>query len=589
MRVSTTGATLVSTTEDGAFTIDDEDDDENDNEESREDRKQPLSGYGIIKEKQDSFVGRTIDIFLEEAYESILDLEEDVGFKRWRYYGMVLILGSVNTVNAVLYSNTMYLLADESFQNDILNNDDATKGAILSGILLAGMILGGLIAPFLGGGRKSLIVLGLLTNLFGSIVMAATSSYEGLLVGRLMAGVGTGFNLPAVTALTTELSPPSQRGALVAIVDSHWTLGAIVLGIIGLGVFGFFQASWRVFLLCCSFVPLVSLLFVICFVVESPRHLALQGRYNEASDSVNIVAGRLGYSPEDGEVDGDDEEPLTKTPTTNGHEQEEQQLHFPTTPRRLTPQEIQHHFEAQKRLSRSVSSPSTLQQTKMLFQGRQRRNTLMLLVLWVCLSSVGSLGMWLTSLLEEVHIQHVYFSTLLTALAAVPGNALAIWLLDRIGRTKVFLVAMTLTAVTLAYFALLARNSGDDIKPVQIVICASLYNSLLSCGWNAVMVMSGELFATQLRYAGFALCATAGRVCSFSSQFWNGALMEQPSAQLLVACVIACTGALATLICAADDLTRHSVDDVVGCSSAKDRTDDAEGDQIEFVKLPQVA
>jgi len=514
-----------------------------------------ISEYGAIPSSD----VRTIDSYLEDALQRTnTNAVAGVNIRRLKYYGMVLVLGSVNTVSAVLYSNSMYLLADKSFQSEILHNDYAKKGAFLSGISLLGMLVGGMIAPCLVKGRKPMVLLGLFGNFCGSIIMAVSPSYSGLVFGRCISGIGTGLSLPAVTSLITELSPQSQRGALVALVDSHWTVGFILLAMMALIVFGYLQLSWRVFLVVCSLSPLVSLILVQFFVVESPRHLAIQGFYTEAANAVNYVAQLLDCN----------------SPRTCFTRDEEEQHVYPAKVKPLTILEIHHHVKRQIISEGSTESPSIILQTIWLFQGHQRQNTITLLFLWLSLSSVGSLGLWLTAVMEKLNIQHLYISSLITAVVIVPGNIVAISLLDRIGRTKVFLTSMTLLTMSLAYFSFLASQDVDTLRPAQIVICVSLYNSLLSCCWNAVMVMTGELFPTELRYAGLALCATAGRLCSFSSQFWNGALMSQPSYQLLVACGISTFGVLIAVLRAADDMTLLNVKDLVQCENHSVTNDD---------------
>jgi MFS family permease len=516
---------------------------------------------------------RTIDSFLEEAYH--FDGQNSLPCcgkicRRWPYYRMVIVIGSVNVVNTIQYECIRYLLADDEFQTDILNNKDDTLGPLLAGLILMGMIVGGLLTSLLEsvptaaswvGGRKSMLCCGLCFNLAGSLIMAASGHFTTIAIGRFLCGVGTGFTIAASTAIMTELAPPGERGFFVAIVDSHWTVGGIFLASTALVCFGFFSISWRTFLALCTLAPLTALILVYCFVPESPRYLAMEGEFQKSADVVNDLAQRLGYFNQLSEL-GDIRAPLSKS---NGQGASFRDDHVDvadadaiTAPTPLSVEEVKHYFSTKKATSEEEAN-SYWKSTLATFQSLCSGNTTKLLFVWMSLSSVGSLSMWLTALFKEVHIQHIYLSTLLTAVSILPGNFAAILLLDRVGRNKVYTGTMILMSFTLAYFSYVA--TGASLKPFQIVLSASIYNSLLSCGWNAVMVMSGEAFPTRTRYSGLALLATAGRLCGFFSQFWNGALMDEPGKQLSVACGIALVGAFTSWCCSVDEMAQQSVDD----------------------------
>lgn len=101
---------------------------------------------------------------------------------------------------------------------------DALKGphlSLITSILSAGTFFGALIAGDVSDfiGRKYTIVIGCGIYIVGVIIQIATSpgSALGLIVaGRLIAGIGVGFESAIVILYMSEICPRKVRGALVA-------------------------------------------------------------------------------------------------------------------------------------------------------------------------------------------------------------------------------------------------------------------------------------------------------------------------------------------------------------------------------------
>ncbi|KAF9366230.1 hypothetical protein BGX34_004919 [Mortierella sp. NVP85] len=138
-------------------------------------------------------------------------------------------------------------------------------------VLVATLTLGGLIgALFLGSGlanhlgRRRASMLNSFSLLFGSLVMGTASTYQAMLVGRFLIGIGCGVVTVIVPMYLAEVSPPEHRGSL----------------------------GWRTILLTGAALSALQM-FLLPFCVESPRFLALQpGGAVKAKRALQILRGR---------------------------------------------------------------------------------------------------------------------------------------------------------------------------------------------------------------------------------------------------------------------------------------------------------
>ncbi|CAA7391016.1 unnamed protein product [Spirodela intermedia] len=141
----------------------------------------------------------------------------------------------------------------------------------------------------LGGGKTSDIVgrkwtIGLAAIVFqsGAIVMACAPSFQFLMIGRLMAGVGIGFGVMIAPVYIAEISPAMARGTLTSFPEIFINIG-ILLGYISNYIFSGLPAhvSWRI-MLAVGILPSIFIAFALFLIPESPRWLVMQNRAEEA-------------------------------------------------------------------------------------------------------------------------------------------------------------------------------------------------------------------------------------------------------------------------------------------------------------------
>jgi len=152
-----------------------------------------------------------------------------------------------------------------------------TKGD--EGLIILANNVGMLIGAFLFGwladlwGRRRTFMLTLALYSVGMGLTAFASSASDLAAIRLFTGLGLGGELPVVASLVSELSPPGRRGRNVVLLESFWSVGAILAAAIAYFVFPSF--GWRAPLLALSAVALYALA-IRATLPESPQWLRLR-------------------------------------------------------------------------------------------------------------------------------------------------------------------------------------------------------------------------------------------------------------------------------------------------------------------------
>jgi len=161
--------------------------------------------------------------------------------------------------------------------------------AITPAFCIVGALLHGALADHFG---RRLGLVSAVSFLFaGPLVMASTSGLTGLLVGRMLVGIGIGAGMLVVTIYVAELVPASQRGRLVACQEVALNVGICLGFLMGWLLLGTTD-DWRWMLLVGSILPLplIVVLFTVyltgaddnALLAETPRWLAKQKRWDSA-------------------------------------------------------------------------------------------------------------------------------------------------------------------------------------------------------------------------------------------------------------------------------------------------------------------
>ena len=481
---------------------------------------------------------RSLDGYLQHAYDSTAASSSSASSTmqqikhQWRYMLIITALGISSAADAAEMFTIGYVLGDPGFQQEILQGNLATGGALVAGILNVGLIIGGLGAGSSEGrlGRKYILLVGLLITSLAGFGCAAVPNVGLFALCRFLAGMGIGPVLASTAPLATELSPPKERGFVVSVANSFWTVGLIANGIWAYIVFEWLQLSWRIFVAICTFPSVIGGILIWWLVPESPRHLALQGQYDRAARSANKIALALGYR---GAL--------------------------------IQDTEIEHHFtDAGRRPSQIIngSLPPTFQgklregseKIKRVLEKDLRKPTLTIMTLWI--------GQWLVTIFRKLQVENLYAHFILLNCACIPGNIASAVLTDRIGRNRFFTFAMLIASVALfGTAAVVFTAGGDDLasQTGRIILCTSFFYASMTGLYTCLYVMASELFPTNVRSTGVALCSTFGRIAGVLCMYLNGALIETPATLLAVGGAFLVVGSIISVVLPPNEMAKLPV------------------------------
>jgi putative MFS transporter len=340
--------------------------------------------------------------------------------------------------------------------------DPGQRGFIASATFV-GMFLGAAVAGRLADryGRRGVFTVTLVIFSIGSALSALAPTFETLLVARIIAGLGLGGELPVAATLVSELSPRSQRGRMIVLLESFWAWGTILAGIIAITILPAYGWRWA---FAVGALPALYVAYLRRALPESPRYLAEHGRAPEADAVVRRIERAGGGAL------------LTLAP---------------------------------------VIAPARAGKTRLseLLSRRYAKRTVMLWILWfgVVLTYYG-MFLWIPSLLvsrgfDDVRPGQANMLFFLSTLAQVPGYFSAAWLVERWGRKPTLVLYLLGTALSAFMFG---NVGAGEIAPVLLWL--SLLSFFNLGAWGVLYSYTPELYPTSVRASGFGVAAAVGRI-----------------------------------------------------------------------------
>ncbi|KAF5905545.1 solute carrier family 2, facilitated glucose transporter member 6, partial [Clarias magur] len=118
----------------------------------------------------------------------------------------------------------------------------------------------------------------------GFLMMAAAHQVWLLLLGRLLTGFAGGITASSIPVYVSEISHPGVRGALGSGPQIMAVFGSLALYLLGLVL------HWR-WLAVAGEVPVLIMLFLLCFMPNSPRYLITNNKRDEATRALKWLRG----------------------------------------------------------------------------------------------------------------------------------------------------------------------------------------------------------------------------------------------------------------------------------------------------------
>ncbi|KAI8011513.1 putative polyol transporter 4 [Camellia lanceoleosa] len=349
----------------------------------------------------------------------------------------------------------------------------------LSVVSLFGSLAGGRTSDAIG--RKWTMGLAAIIFQTGAAIMTFASTFQILMIGRLLSGIGIGFGGMIAPVYIAEISPTIARGSLTSFPEIFINLG-ILLGYVSNYAFSGFSVhlNWRI-MLAVGILPSVFIGFALFIIPESPRWLVMQNRVEAAR------AVLLKTIENESEVEERLGEILLAAGIGNAEKYE------------------------QKPVWRELLSPSPALR-RMLVTGFGIQ----------CFQQITGID------------ATVYYSPQIFKVAGIAGNSkllaatvavgvtktafilVAILLIDKLGRKPLLYIStigMTICLFCLGLTLLLFKHTPFGIGMAILLVCGNV--AFFSVGIGPVCwVLTSEIFPLRLRAQASALGSVGNRVCS---------------------------------------------------------------------------
>ncbi|OQD63509.1 hypothetical protein PENPOL_c009G00062 [Penicillium polonicum] len=195
--------------------------------------------------------------------------------------------GYINGVNGI----EMWVDIIEPGRTTLTASHSSLIVSILSAGTFFGAVLAGDVAEWFG--RKWTVICGCVIYAIGIVIQMLTGIGGNALgiiaAGRLIAGIGVGFESAIVILYISEICPKSVRGAIVACYQFCVTIGLMLASCLVYGTenrpdTGSFRIPIAI-----QFVWAIVLAVGLIFLPDSPRYFVKKGRIDEARKALCIV------------------------------------------------------------------------------------------------------------------------------------------------------------------------------------------------------------------------------------------------------------------------------------------------------------
>ena len=324
----------------------------------------------------------------------------------------------------------------------------------LIGIGFLGQLVGAIAFGWLAehwGRRRSMLATLLIFSL-GALACAAATSYTMLFWLRFVQGIGLGGEIPLMAAYVNEFAKAKGRGRFSISIQVLFSIGLSAVALVGVYVVPHWGWQWMFVI---GAIPALIAIPMRRVLPESPRWLASQGRYDEADralSGIETVAAREG---------------LTVPPL---------------------PADLPAVIKARPRV-------------RDLFKGIYLRRTISVWLLWIGAYFVSyGITAWMPSLFRTVYhldIQQSLNYGLINNVFGLCGSFMALYLIEAIGRRKMFIFSLGGCSIFLLSFAFLPQLSAVGTLAVATAGFFFLSSTLLS-----LATYTAEIYPTHLRALG---------------------------------------------------------------------------------------
>lgn len=366
-----------------------------------------------------------------------------------------------------------------------------TEGVATSSLVFAaavGALFGGRISDGIGR-RKTIIVLAILFFL-GTVIVVFTPNVAVLVAGRICLGLAVGGASTVVPVYLAELAPYEIRGSItgrneVAIVIGQ--LSAFVINAVLGNTLGHMDHVWRFMFAICA-IPAICLFIGMLRMPESPRWLVDQGREKEA---------------------------LAVLQTVRPEGRAEAEL--------LDVEEIAHEEQEQRTGLGAILTNRWLLRILLIGIGVAMTQQL------TGINSIMYYGQ-IVLIQSGFAANAALIANIAPGIVAVIGGFIALYMMDRVDRRKVFTIGLTLTTLCHALIGVSAHwiPDGNPFRPWVLLFLIVAFVASMQTFLNvAVWVWLAEIFPLHMRGVAIGISvffgwATNGFLALFFPQLVEG-------------------------------------------------------------------
>ncbi|TFB07668.1 hypothetical protein CCMA1212_000241 [Trichoderma ghanense] len=201
-------------------------------------------------------------------------------------------------INGVLGSAVFYKAVEGIDASKLSDSHTSLITSILSCGTFFGALIAGDVSDWIG--RKWTVIIGCAIYMLGVVIQMITAPSHALgpiVAGRLIAGLGVGFESAIVILYMSEICPRKVRGALVAGYQFCITIGILLASCVVYGTKNFTNTGAYRIPIAIQFPWALILGGGLLFLPDSPRFFVKKGEIQKAINSLSRVRGQ----PEDSE------------------------------------------------------------------------------------------------------------------------------------------------------------------------------------------------------------------------------------------------------------------------------------------------
>lgn len=377
--------------------------------------------------------------------------EQEHGKGKVKVY--VYLVAFIAAMGGFLFGyDTGVISGAQQFLKTTFHFGSGTQEFVVSSVLIGAVIGaagGGKLADWIGR-RMTLIIMGIIFAV-GAVLTAIAPSLFLFIIFRILVGIGIGASSVVAPMYTTELAPPGMRGKMVFIFQFFLTLGILIAYVVDI-VLARMNYGWRP-MFGLGVIPAAVLAVGMFFLSDTPRWFGTKGRWDEA----RAVASKV----------------------------------------------TDHVDEEIQRIRKRVEAAEHSSWTE-LFKGGLR----LALIVGVCLAAFQQLTgintiIYYAPIIAGYsgigHSGNSLIGAVIVGIVNVAATAVAIFLVDRVGRRILLLTGISIMIVTLAVMGYLLRgNVASAGIPVLIVLLIYIIGFAIGLG-PVYWLLSSEIFPTRLR------------------------------------------------------------------------------------------